>query len=428
LLFFIFPRKLYLSAGWIRSIDIAPSSDPRSGGKTDDRSESTFKSIGGHRMMGKPSIWLFLGILLFVFIGNASEHQNAIWKGHTEVENGIKIISNPNEPLYGKIVFELQEDLSIGNQSDTSYSFNLISDVKTDMQGNIYVVDTRNLRVQIFDHFGSFLKSMTKGIASFQQPYKIRFDSSSGNIFIRTSVQDIEIFNIKDNNWGHIHLENACFYDYEPIQSDRVIAVRSVEYHDNNPRVMLTLVGAGSHGEMKPLANEYFYYALQKVEEGYTADSFSFSPVLFLSKLNENLFIFGHSGEYRLDVIDKEGKIAYRFTKDEPVPVSTSKERKAFKKYGVPDHKPYFFNLMTDSKGRVYIQRNISKVGPYFAQENFEKDVDIFSADGIFLYTSTLPANTCEIKNGLLYAFAADGESGLETVKRYKIKNWGQLK
>ncbi len=37
------------------------------------------------------------------------------WKGKIEDEEGIKIIRNPTDPLYGEIEFDLEEDLSIGN-------------------------------------------------------------------------------------------------------------------------------------------------------------------------------------------------------------------------------------------------------------------------------------------------------------------------
>ncbi len=73
---------------------------------------------------------------------------------------------------------------------------------------------------------------------------------------------------------------------------------------------------------------------------------------------------------------------------------------------------------------RIYVQRNITKGLLNAVQENVDRDVDIFSKDGYFLYTSRLPANTCEIKDGYLFAYAVDEANGLESVKRYKIKNW----
>lgn len=44
----------------------------------------------------------------------ATGEQKAQWKGKIEYENGVKLIKNPKELLYGEIEFELEKDLSIG--------------------------------------------------------------------------------------------------------------------------------------------------------------------------------------------------------------------------------------------------------------------------------------------------------------------------
>ena len=36
------------------------------------------------------------------------------WKGKIETDNGVKIIKNPQQPLYGDILLEIEEDLEIG--------------------------------------------------------------------------------------------------------------------------------------------------------------------------------------------------------------------------------------------------------------------------------------------------------------------------
>ena len=59
------------------------------------------------------SIVLFLSAFIVVVSFGG---QKAKWKGKIEIEDGVKVIKNPKEPLYGEIVFELEEDLSIGNE------------------------------------------------------------------------------------------------------------------------------------------------------------------------------------------------------------------------------------------------------------------------------------------------------------------------
>jgi hypothetical protein len=63
-----------------------------------------------------------IALFLFVFIIFVSaEQQKVQWKGKIEYEDGVEVIKNPNEPLYGEITFDLVEDLSIGNEDDENY-------------------------------------------------------------------------------------------------------------------------------------------------------------------------------------------------------------------------------------------------------------------------------------------------------------------
>lgn len=58
-------------------------------------------------------------ILSFLLLLGVSTYEKIPWKGTISEENGVKVIKNPNEPLYGKIIFELEEGLSIGNEEDS---------------------------------------------------------------------------------------------------------------------------------------------------------------------------------------------------------------------------------------------------------------------------------------------------------------------
>ena len=49
------------------------------------------------------SVALFLSAFIMVISFGG---QRAEWKGKIDIENGVKVIKNPNEPLYGEIKFE----------------------------------------------------------------------------------------------------------------------------------------------------------------------------------------------------------------------------------------------------------------------------------------------------------------------------------
>jgi hypothetical protein len=115
--------------------------------------------------------------------------------------------------------------------------------------------------------------------------------------------------------------------------------------------------------------------------------------------------------------------ILHRFRKPETPPRFTAEERRRFK--SVPEKKPYFFDLLTDSLGRIYVQRNMA-----FGKVSIEvrdKEVDVFDPTGRFLYRTRLPANTRVIRDGRLYCWEVNEAEGMEYIKRYRIRNWDRI-
>jgi hypothetical protein len=180
-------------------------------------------------------------------------------------------------------------------------------------------------------------------------------------------------------------------------------------------------------GDILSAYDEYPYNVYMKKEgEGTLVATTGYEFSVYLAKLDPNAFIYGYSKNYELKVIDKDGKSLFRITVDEPVPQFTAKEKASFRRLPIPGQKSYFFSLLTDSAGRIYVQRNMAATGRGPADRE-NKNVDVFNKEGHFLFKTTLPPNTCVIKDGYLYAYAVDEEKGMEYAKRYKIKNWEEL-
>ncbi len=84
---------------------------------------------------------------------------------------------------------------------------------------------------------------------------------------------------------------------------------------------------------------------------------------------------------------------------------------------------PFFYSILTDSEGRIYIQTNTEDLEPTQL-----RPYDIFSRSGYYLYKTFLAIHPEVIKGGFLYTRTRDEETGDEIVQRYKIKNWDQIK
>lgn len=374
--------------------------------------------------------------LLLIFIhfsvsAGQKSSQKPEWKGKVETENGVKVINNPKEPLYGQIKLDLQEDLSIGSEDDKNYFFYVVRDIAVDSEGNIYVLDARNYRIQKFNSNGKYLQTIGRqgqGPGEFQRPIQIRLDELTGNIYVRDVPIDLHIFEKSGTYARTVHFKNA-FIDFAPMDHESFMAIL-LKGSEKDLASTHVLCQIDLNGEViKTYAQFPYTMFMRKVGESVLSISTGFELAISMSKLDRQTFLYGYSREYELNVIDADGNVLYRIKKDEPRPSFTSKERDNFKKIPVPENKPYFFSILNDSLGRIYLQRNyadgIRGRGPTDIRD---KEIDLFSKDGYFLYKTILPANTCVIKDGFLYAYKIDEETAEEYVKRYRIKNWEKIR
>lgn len=370
-------------------------------------------------------------VMIIVLTSHAREQQKPEWKGKVEIENGIKVIKNPLEPLYGQIKFDLGDELIIGRKDDNNYLFDRIKDVQADNEGNIYVADMRNNRIQKFDRYGKYLQTIgSQGTRRLDMPIKVRIHEASGNIYVAEFVSNMDyLFNmmIFDNQGNYVkefHFKDGI----SDFALDKKATILLVLLNETDSDVSHSLCKINSKGEIEKSYAKFPYVGYrQKMGDGILSVSTGYELSLHLSKLDDQAFVYGYSKEYELKILDGEGRVLHQIKMDEPRPKFTSEEKSSFRNIPVPQYKPYFFSILHDSKGRIYVQRNMAQTGR-IPGDSINKEDDVFSKEGHFLFKTTLPPNTCAIKDGFLYSYRVDEDARTEYVKRYRIKNWNQIK
>jgi hypothetical protein len=171
-----------------------------------------------------------------------------------------------------------------------------------------------------------------------------------------------------------------------------------------------------------------FYHILQKTTgSGTTVVQSPWDPDLYIAAIDAGTFVYGFSLEYELNVADSAGDYLYRIEKEAEAADFSGEEKQRLRKsrifYKLPEHKPYFYRILTDDENRIYVQttREIGRDVP-------ERELDVFSGDGYFLYKTKIPAHCYAIRGGCLYICETDEEVGTERVKRYRIQNWDRFK
>jgi DNA-binding beta-propeller fold protein YncE len=87
---------------------------------------------------------------------------------------------------------------NIGKRGKEEGEFNFPSQITVDPAGNVYVVDTMNGRVQIFDKEGRFMRAFGKlgdGPGMFARPKGIALDSEGHIYVVDSAFNNVQIFN-----------------------------------------------------------------------------------------------------------------------------------------------------------------------------------------------------------------------------------------
>lgn len=377
--------------------------------------------------------------LLILF--SSSGEQKAQWKGEVEYEEGIKVIKNPNVPLYGEITFELEEDLSIGNEEDENYMFYRGIRIAVDKDGNIYVLDRGNHRIQKYDKNGRYLLtigSKGQGPGEFQNPSGIYIDSN-GDIYVN-DYQRISIFDEKDIFRNTISIDTNIYF-WAITKGGNILAQT---FFIDRERLTRTIDVSlfDSKGKRKTIVS--YPYSIEGWVQGTIIGEFnSYRPRLYVCSINENFALYAYSSEYKLYTVDSNGEAVLIIEKDEEPEAITSEEKdkvieneialikrrrkiklsrkEVKKKYKFPKHKPFFLDLKTDDRGNTYVLK--------FPKKGEEFNYDLFDIKGYYLYKIKIKPLLLEvIRKGYIYTYEISKETGYIKVKRYKIKNWEQIR
>lgn len=371
------------------------------------------------------SIALFLSVFILFFSFGG---QKAEWKGKIEIENGVRVIKNPREPLYGEVKFELEEELSIGKEGDNNYMFYRVRGIAVDNQGSIYVADMSNHRIQKFDRNGKYLQTIGRrgeGPGEFNEPKKLLIDDKTETLYVKDSMK-IKVFDLAGNHIKDIFPKKYPF-DFI-LDGEECLCAKLASYTESG-EFARDFSKINIQGEILETFESFpFYYIQQKIlEGGLTIGHTGYEHDLFIASIDNQIFLYGFSEKYELNVVNSEGILLFIIKKDEPPNKFSSIEIRNLKKapnfYKLPPHKAFFYSLFTDSEKRIYVQTNHTMYKP-----GLDIEVDVFSREGYFLYQAKLPHYTHVIKNGFLYSYVLNEAKGMEYVKRCKIKNWEQIK
>ncbi len=382
---------------------------------------------------------------LFAAACGPSGRAGARWSGTVMEENGVRTVHNPETPLYGEFAFDLETELIIGGDGDDNTIFYEARRMAVDGDGNMYVLDSGNNRIQKFDGDGNFLQTIGKegqGPGEFEDPSAL-FLAGDGTFYVTDGMR-MQRFKQDGTFLSNIPLTNRIT-DFWIAPDKHIFGVEVRNTEQGRHRYLVELDPEGK--ELETLAD---YADVQGVdrENGGVRMRFvimhRYNPILYLTPSPDGGFIYTHSAEYILKhangraetdmIISKAAEAApitrqekdriiqdtkdYVNTRGRNVPEDVIRQGCRF-----PPTAPFFVEVVVDDRGRIYIRRLKSSL-----DESDSQVLDIFGPEGHYLYRMTTEVRPSVITGGRLYELWEDEEEGTIQLRRYRIRNWESLK
>jgi len=380
-------------------------------------------------------ILIFLVMYLALSYACSKRAEDTGWSANIEIVDGVKVVTNPVEPKFGVFAFDLEEDLAIGDVNDEDYFFLRYVTLDVDDEGNFYVCDGGNRRVQKYDKNGTYVRTIGRqgqGPGEYMYPSSLFFDDV-GNPCVHDSP-------------------SLIYYDKNGVFQKKVLIKGFYSRFFSGPLgtflgltqpsartkggAKSSIIQVGENGEPIRTIAEY-PISYSKSEKGVIIHWYTHH--IAVTQRSPDSFYYGFSREYKVNVADSKGGTILIFTKEEKPQSISGEEKELTKKEGIwiaietnypekaivfPDQRPYFLRFISDDSGRLYVIRFRS----ILKKDEQLRSVDVFSREGIYLYRMNWPFIPDLIKRGFLYEVRENEDTGDIKILRHRIINWNKFK
>lgn len=363
------------------------------------------------------SIVLFLSVfIIFISCGQ----QKVKWQGTIEEVDGVTVVKNPIEPMYGEDVLSLEEEITIGKTiKGEEPVFIVLTGIQVDSKGNIYVLDGRARKVKVFDKDGKHIRSFGR---EGQGPGEFQL----ANDIVLTPDETIMILDRGNYRLSFFSQEGELLKE---VSASKIPSLfRIYPDSDGNYTARISLRGRKYFYQIKKLdANLEELSLIAELEHPRRTDVLEmFFPNLIAVVMKDDRIVLGNWQHYKLTVTDKTGRKIREIHKDyNPVKITDEDKERVIKELSAgiplrrrvefPNNYPAFQGLSCDEQGRIFVRTSEQ------AEDNEGYYYDIFDKEGKYTVKIPLGFFPRTWKNNKLYTIEQD-EEGYHVVKRYKVK------
>jgi len=338
-----------------------------------------------------------------------------------KMENGIPVVYNPKKPVKKAGLpsqLFLRRDLLIGEAAgDENYVFSELGSVQADNEGNIYALDSKEVKLRVFDQTGKFLRSfLRKG----QGPKEVQLPAR----MIMTPAERLCIYDLANRRLAFYSKAGECLKEINAAKWS-FIRMR----HDSRG----TIYADSLVMDIKSLVLKLMKFdpelnlisTISEFARERRPGKVDVMPDRFVFEVAKgDRFLWGITSKYEIHVLDPGGKLVRKIVKDfDPVKVTDKDKQERLKdrpsvpitvEYIFPEHFAPIYATIIDNRGWLYVRTN----------ERDEKGncvYDIFDEDGILFSRFAHPESEIlfQIRKNKMYFMISENEEGIPQIKRY---------
>ena len=365
---------------------------------------------------------IIISVIVILFISQPLlQGQNVKIK----TENGIQVIYNPKNPVSVPGIptrIQVRQDLCIGDEEGIEdFIFSQIRSVQVDEEDNIYVLDSKEVCVKVFDSNGKHVRTFGKrgqGPGEIQLPTRMYL----------VAGKEILIYDVGNSRLSYFSLDGKCLRE---ISTGKHFFSRAIPDSKGNIITQLLIPGDKLVYEVKKFdSNLNPIMTIGSIEEERIPSVLNMvTPTFNVRVMKNDNIVWGYPTNYEIYIVSPEGKTLRKIVKDyKPVKITEKDKEKlikdSFGDQGIPpgyklefpkNYYPYYFFIYGDD-GRIYVR-------------TYEKDkegnfkYDVFDPEGRYIADFSLPEIDFMyvVKNNKMYSMVWEDEKGIPVVKRYSV-------
>jgi len=351
---------------------------------------------------------IFLALLCYCRRGRGQ------WQGKIECQNGVVVVKNPIDPIYGAEIFSLKEELSLGvKEGPKEYMFSALQDIDVDNDGNIYALDQKESHIKVFDNEGRYLRTIGQrgqGPGELGSAYFFSLTSQRHLIVEDVRGRRMVVFNLEGEFIKNISSAKNFFIMSDADSKECFYGIMAIQ--DENPRYELRKLDPNLEVLHTVMSSPS---ALTK-QNTYRA----YYPMILFDVNKDDNVVFGYPETYEINICDPSGKPVRKICKVfRPVEITEEEKKEITNRhlppgfsYDIPKFHSAFQGILVDDQNRIYVSTWEKDNGRYYH--------DIFTAEGKYLVRVLLNFTPLVIKKDKIYAIETDEEE-YQKIKRYQV-------